>query len=92
MAADVDIPFFVLASDANGDERVNLRDFNILAANFGELNRPFSQGDFNYDGLVNLQDFNLLASRFGQAIAVPADWNDDERDGTDGGENSVASA
>jgi hypothetical protein len=61
--------FFFLRGDANRDARVNLRDFNILAANFGEVNRDFTQGDFNYDNVVNLQDFNLLAARFGQVLA-----------------------
>jgi uncharacterized delta-60 repeat protein len=72
--------FFVLAADANRDRRVNLQDFNILAANFGQTNRDFTQGDFNYDGRVNLQDFNILAGRFGQTVtpAVSGRSGDDE--------------
>jgi hypothetical protein len=69
MAQDVTFDFFVLGGDANQDRLVNLADFNILAPNFGQSPRSFSQGDFNYDGLVNLADFNLLASRFGQSLA-----------------------
>jgi hypothetical protein len=68
----IDFDFFVLAADANRDRVVNLRDFNILASNFGKSGRLFSQGDFNYDGQVTLQDFNLLASRFGQSVAPAA--------------------
>jgi hypothetical protein len=64
--------FFVLAGDANRDRVVNLQDFNILASNFGQSNRTFSQGDFNYDSVVNLLDFNILASRFGMALAPGA--------------------
>ncbi len=60
--------FSFLNGDATGDGRVNLEDFNILAANFGQSNRTFTQGDFNYDGVVNLDDFNLLAGRFGQSV------------------------
>ncbi len=48
---------------------MNLSDFNVLASNFGQSGRDFSQGDFNYDGLVNLADFNILAARFGQQVA-----------------------
>jgi len=59
---------FFLAADANRDRIVNLADFNILASNFGQSNRTFSQGDFNYDSIVNLADFNILASRFGSSI------------------------
>jgi hypothetical protein len=57
-----------LPGDANGDDRVNLADFNILAANFGQTGRGVHTGDFNFDGVVNLSDFNLLASRFGQSL------------------------
>ncbi len=69
-ANDVD-EFFFLMGDANHDAFVNLADFNLLAANFGQTGRNFGQGNFNYDagGLVNLQDFNLLASRFGMTVA-----------------------
>jgi hypothetical protein len=42
--------FFFVIGDANRDQRVNLDDFNILAANFGQFGRAFSEGDFNYDG------------------------------------------
>jgi len=63
--------FFFLLGDANRDRAVNLADFNILAANFGQAGRTFSQGNFDYDpaGNVNLADFNILASRFGSALA-----------------------
>jgi hypothetical protein len=70
MVADVVFDFFFLRGDANHDGRVNLQDFNILAANFGQMPRTFSQGDFNYDSIVNLQDFNLLAGRFGQMLSA----------------------
>jgi hypothetical protein len=68
MATNHDLDFFVLAGDANRDRRVDLLDFNMLASNFGQPNRTFSQGDFNYDGTVNLSDFNILASHFGQSL------------------------
>ena len=54
--------------DANLDGLVNLSDFNVLAANFGQTNRTWEQGDFNEDGTVNLNDFNLLAANFGREI------------------------
>ncbi len=64
--------FFFLNGDANRDARVNLDDFNIVAGNFGQSPRDFTQGDFNYDGTVNLEDFNILAGRFGQMVAPAA--------------------
>jgi methionine-rich copper-binding protein CopC len=71
LAADHAYDFFFLRGDANRDRVVNLRDFNILAANFGQSPRDFTQGDFNYDTLVSLADFNILAARFG-AVVAPA--------------------
>ncbi len=84
LAGDVVFDFFFLQGDANRDRRVNLDDFNILAANFGQTPRNFSQGDFNYDAVVNLEDFNLLAARFGTTLdpsdagAHDADEDDDD--------------
>jgi hypothetical protein len=68
LAANQVTSFFVLAGDANHDGTVNLSDFNVLAGNFGQSGRIFSQGDFNYDGTVNLSDFNILAARFGTSV------------------------
>jgi hypothetical protein len=56
--------------DANLNGAVNLDDFNILAANFGQSGANWQQGDFNGDGRVSLDDFNLLAANFG-ATAGP---------------------
>jgi hypothetical protein len=72
LPADHTFEFTFLRGDADGDGRVNLNDFNILAANFGQSPRDFTQGDFNYDTIVNLNDFNLLASRFGVTLAPAA--------------------
>jgi hypothetical protein len=81
LAGDVVFDFFFLQGDANRDRRINLDDFNILAANFGQTPRDFFQGDFNYDAVVNLVDFNLLAGRFGMSLgASGADGRDAEED------------
>jgi hypothetical protein len=72
MVGDFTYDFFFMMADANHDRTVNLVDFNIVAANFGESFRDFTQGDFTYDLLVNLSDFNLLAARFGTVLAGPS--------------------
>ncbi len=59
--------------DARLDGNVNLNDFNALAANFGQSNRRWSQGDFDFSTNVTLNDFNRLASNFGQSGLAP-DW------------------
>jgi len=65
--------------DANLNGAVNLDDFNVLAANFGQANRTWQQGDFTYDGRVTLDDFNALAANFGLSAGpdgpTPADWS-----------------
>ena len=69
MPTDHVFNFVFLVGDANNDGRVDLDDFDILAANFGMSGRDFAHGDFDYNGTVNLSDFNLLAGRFGTALA-----------------------
>jgi hypothetical protein len=92
LAGDDVLNFFFLMGDADHNGTVNLGDFNILAGNFGQSGRDFTQGDFTYDGVVNLNDFNLLAARFGQSLAPagvaarpgtglpPADGDDEAAD------------
>ena len=64
--------------DANLDDRVDLADFNALAAHFGQAVNGWAFGDFTLDGAVNLLDFNLLAANFGltsgDVSLAPADW------------------
>jgi hypothetical protein len=50
--------------DANSDGFVNILDYNILQANFGQTDATFEQADFNGDGFVGLTDFNILAAHF----------------------------
>jgi hypothetical protein len=86
LAANHVFNFFFLRGDANHDATVNLLDFNILASNFGQSPRNFSQGDFNYDTVVNLLDFNILAGRFGVALSPAAFGRRTIRE-TTGGDN-----
>jgi glucose/arabinose dehydrogenase len=82
MASNYTANYFTLEGDANRDKRVDLTDFTILASNFNQTGRNFSQGNFDYssDGKVDLTDFTFLASRFNQSLpgaaasslAVPA--------------------
>jgi hypothetical protein len=56
---------------------VNLADFNVLAANFGQDGRTWQTADFNRDGVTNLSDFNVLAANFGLSASpqmMPDDW------------------
>jgi hypothetical protein len=65
-------PWFTspLPGDANLDARVNIQDFNLLATNYNQVGKSWTEGDFNYDGRVNVLDFNLLASHFNQTQTV----------------------
>lgn len=57
--------------DANGDDSVDLADFNILKAGFNTFVGPNQGGDFTGDGLVDLADFNLLKANFNTSAPVP---------------------
>ncbi|HWP39604.1 MAG TPA: S8 family serine peptidase, partial [Tepidisphaeraceae bacterium] len=56
--------FFVLGGDANRDRVVDIRDLSILAGNWGQSPRTFSQADFNYDGKVDTADLDILSANW----------------------------
>ena len=61
------VNFSLLAGDCDGDNDVDLEDFNILAASFGSVQGDpnyNSSCDFNGNGAVDLPDFALLAGNF----------------------------
>jgi hypothetical protein len=71
LASPYTLDFFILAGDANRDRVVDSRDFNILAANFGQPGKLFSEGNLNRTGLIDSMDFDLLVSRYGTRL-LPA--------------------
>jgi hypothetical protein len=70
-AADYSFDFFVLAGDANRDRIVDITDLGILATNWQQSPRTFSQGDFNYDGLVDITDLGILATNWQKSLPRP---------------------
>jgi uncharacterized protein (DUF2141 family) len=62
--------------DANGDNKVDVGDLGILAANYGGADKTWSQGDFNGDGKVDVGDLGILAANYGKN-ASGADFNAD---------------
>ena len=55
--------------DANNDNKVDLRDFSLLASSFNKCQGQADyrkEADFNGDDCVNLKDFSLLAGNFNQ--------------------------
>jgi hypothetical protein len=63
--------FWFFNGDLNRDRTINGLDFNILAPNFAQSPRIWSQGDLNYDGVVNGLDFNILAPKFATSLPAP---------------------
>ena len=59
-----------LAGDVNGDEVVDLEDFNLLKANFGTGANRW-EGDLTGDGAVDLHDFAQLKANFGDPQPDP---------------------
>jgi uncharacterized delta-60 repeat protein len=74
MAANHVLPFFFLSGDANHDRRVDVADLGVLASNWQQSPRTFSQGNFDYsaDGLVDVADLGILASSWQKELAEPS--------------------
>jgi hypothetical protein len=56
--------------DANLDRSVDVADLGILASNWQQSPRVFSQGDFNYDGVVDISDLGMLATSWQKSLPV----------------------
>jgi hypothetical protein len=62
--------FHVLAGDVNRDRGVNFADLLILAQNYGQTGRTYSQGNIDYslDGLVGFNDLLILAQNYNASL------------------------
>ena len=71
LASDLSIDFHVLAGDLNRDRVVDFSDMLILAQNYGQTGKTFSQGNIDYssEGLVGFDDLLMLAQRYGTSLA-----------------------
>jgi hypothetical protein len=63
---------FVLAGDLNRDRAVNFADLLILAQNYNQSDRSFSQGnlDRSADGVVGFSDLLILAQSYQTTLAA----------------------
>lgn len=69
--ADYDSPpFFVLAGDVNHDRAVNFDDLLIVAQNYGQSGRSFSEGNLTRDlnGNVDFDDLLQLAQNYSTTL------------------------
>jgi hypothetical protein len=71
-AGEFHYDFHVLAGDADRDRDVDVNDLGILASNWQQSPRSFSQGDFDYSGTVDVNDLGILASHWQQQLAAPS--------------------
>ena len=51
--------------DATQDGKVNIDDFSILLAHWGDSSASWTDGDFTGDGVVNIDDFSVLLANWG---------------------------
>jgi probable HAF family extracellular repeat protein len=59
-----------IAGDASGDDRVDVTDLGVLAANYGmTAGANWNDGDFNGDGNVDVIDLGRLATNYGRRYA-----------------------
>ena len=54
-----------LNGDADFDGQVTFTDFLVLSANFGQVDKKWSEGDFAVNGQVEFADFLTLSNNFG---------------------------
>ncbi len=60
---------YTLEGDANQDGCVDLADFSILSANYGNtVELGPEEGDFNLDDVVDLGDFGILSGNIGSCL------------------------
>ncbi len=69
LSAPVSFNFRFLRGDATNDGVVNFADLLIIARNYGQSGRTFSQGDFNYDNQVDFNDLLILARLYGNVFS-----------------------
>jgi len=58
---------YLRGGDINGDNVINLLDYDVLRTNYGTVNG--GPADINGDGKVNIYDYSLLEVNFGQTGA-----------------------
>ena len=64
--------------DANGDDKVDVSDLGILAANYGTTGgATLAMGDFNDDGKVDAGDLGILAAHYGTGTGALLDFDND---------------
>jgi hypothetical protein len=62
-----------LNGDADFDGQVRFADFVVLANNFGEAGKKWSEGNFDSQGGVEFPDFTILANNFEQVAVAAAE-------------------
>jgi uncharacterized protein (DUF2141 family) len=70
----------IVPGDANGDNKVDVSDLGILAANYGVIaGATWTTGDFNRDGKVDVSDLGILAANYGTGTGSSLDFNADAK-------------
>lgn len=57
-------PFNLRGGDANSDNRIDVLDFAVFIADFGQASTPGGRTNFNRDGAVNNGDFGFINLNF----------------------------
>ena len=60
--------FWFLNGDANRDQVVDAKDYDVFRDNFGRRDTGFTGADFNFDGRVDLKDYAILRGQMGKIL------------------------
>jgi hypothetical protein len=63
---------YTLYGDADLSQSVDVQDLGILASNWQQSPRRWSQGDFDFNTTVDVNDLGMLASNWQQVLPGPA--------------------
>ncbi len=62
------VNFRVLGGDADDNNIVDFQDLLVLAQNYGQPNRTYSQGNYDYTSTVGFNDLLIVAQNFGLSL------------------------
>ena len=61
-----------MPGDANMDGRVDINDLTIVLANYNQVGKTWSQGEFTGSGTVDINDLTIVLANYNQTVSAAA--------------------